>query len=324
MQGNRVAQAFLRRQDFMRYDVGEVHAIHYAEVCSAYGAARLAAITGNRALFDQVAARHARFLEANIPNTANHVDVNVYGVWPIELFIQTRNEAELARGLAYADEQFAQTRPDGLSTQIRFWIDDLWMIGALQLQAYRATRNPLYFDRTAQTAHAFISRLQQPNGLFHHGENAPFFWGRGNGWVAAGMAEVLSELPPSHALYPEIVQGYQRMMAALLSHQAEDGMWRQLIDYPEAWKESSGTAMFGYAMAVGVKRGVLTDPAYADAYTRAWSALGNYVNDAGDVTDVCVGTGQSQDAAYYLGRPTVTGDLHGQAPLMWFAAALLS
>ncbi len=70
----------------MRYDVGDVHAIHYAEICSAYGAARLAAATGNRALFDQVAARHARFLQADIPNTSNHVDVNVYGVWPIRTF----------------------------------------------------------------------------------------------------------------------------------------------------------------------------------------------------------------------------------------------
>jgi len=38
---------------------------------------------------------------------------------------------------------------------------------------------------------------------------------------------------------------------------------------------------------------------------------------------VCIGTGQSTDAAYYLGRPVVTGDLHGQAALLWTAAELL-
>ena len=99
-------------------------------------------------------------------------------------------------------------------------------------------------------------------------------------------------------------------------------MWRQLIDYPDAWKETSGTAMFGFAFAVGVRRGILTDPAYAAAYRKAWNALVAYVGPDGNLSQVCVGTGQSRDAAYYLARPTVTGDLHGQAALLWFAAEM--
>ena len=99
-------------------------------------------------------------------------------------------------------------------------------------------------------------------------------------------------------------------------------MWRQLIDHPDAWKETSGTAMFGYAMAVGVRRGLLAEPAYADAVRRAWSALATYVGADGKLTEVCAGTGQSQDASYYLERPRLTGDLHGQAALLWFAAEL--
>ena len=91
---------------------------------------------------------------------------------------------------------------------------------------------------------------------------------------------------------------------------------------PRAGKVTSGTAMFGYAMAVGVRRGILTDPAYGLAVRRAWAGLAGYVGPDGRLSNVCVGTGQSRDAAYYLGRPTVTGDLHGQAALMWFAAEL--
>ena len=171
-------------------------------------------------------------------------------------------------------------------------------------------------------ARLYVAKLQLPNGLFHHGPDAPFLWGRGNGWVAAGLAEILSELPRSHRDYPPIAAGYRKMMAALLAHQAPDGMWRQLIDHPEAWKETSGTAMFGYAMAVGVRRGLLTDSAYARADRKAWTALAAYVGPDGKLSNVCVGTGQSQDAAYYLARPTVTGDLHGQAALLWFASEL--
>jgi rhamnogalacturonyl hydrolase YesR len=113
------------------------------------------------------------------------------------------------------------------------------------------------------------------------------------------------------------------MMSALISYQANDGMWRQLVDKPEAWKESSSTAMFGYAMTVGVKQGILPAKAYARAYQKAWDALVERIDAAGRLEDVCVGTGQSQDVNYYLERPRTTGDFHGQAPLLWFAEALL-
>jgi unsaturated rhamnogalacturonyl hydrolase len=316
--GARAAGAWLDTADFMMYRVGDVEAVHYAEVASALGAVRLAEATGNRALLDRVAARHRRLIEADLPNTANHVDANVYGLWPLVL----GGADDRARGLLMADGQWRETTADGLTAQARYWIDDVWMIGALQVQAWRTTRDPRYLDRAALMARLYIARLQQPNGLFHHGPDAPFFWGRGNGWVAAGLAEILSELPANHPAFAEIAAGYRRMMAALLRYQAEDGMWRQLIDHSEAWKETSGTAMFGFAMAVGVRRGLLTDPAYADAYRRAWAALAAHVSADGRLSQVCAGTGQSQDAAYYLDRPRLTGDLHGQAALLWFAAEL--
>jgi rhamnogalacturonyl hydrolase YesR len=320
--GGLAANAYLSRPDFMMYEVGPVKAVHYAEVASAYGASRLAAATGDDALFEQVAARHRRLLAATIPNTENHVDANVYGVWPLELALRTGDAADRQRGLRLADDQWRTLGPDGLTTQARYWIDDIWMIGALQLQAWRLTREPRYLDRAAATARAYIVRLQQPNGLIHHGPEAPFFWGRGNGWVAAGLAEVLSELPSDHPDYAVIAAAYRKMMAALLAHQADDGMWRQLIDQPDAWKETSGTAMFGYAFVVGVRRGILDAAVYRPAYEKAWSALATYVEPDGRLRDICVGTGQSKDAGYYLARPKVTGDLHGQAALLWFAAAL--
>lgn len=320
--GARAAAAYLDRPDFMMYEVGEVQAVHYADVASAYGVMRLAEATGDAALFERTAARHHALLAAALPNTANHVDANVYGLWPLTLHLRSGDAAERAAGLAMADGQWERTTSAGLTAQARYWIDDIWMIGALQNAAWRVTGDAKYLDRSALTARLYIERLQQDDGLFHHGPDAPFAWGRGNGWVAAGLAEVLSELPPAHPDYSAIAHGYRRMMAALLRHQADDGMWRQLIDHPGSWKETSGTAMFGYALAVGVRRGILTDPAYAEAYRKAWAALARYVDTEGNLTQVGIGTGQSRDAAYYLTRPLVTGDLHGQAALLWFAAEL--
>ena len=114
------------------------------------------------------------------------------------------------------------------------------------------------------------------------------------------------------------------MMGSLIGFQAEGGMWRQLIDHCEAWEETSCTAMFGYAISEGVKRGILNDSSYTMAYQRAWLALCDYMDEAGKLRDVCVGTGQSTEASYYLSRPRTTGDFHGQAPMLWFAWSLLS
>jgi unsaturated rhamnogalacturonyl hydrolase len=81
--------------------------------------------------------------------------------------------------------------------------------------------------------------------------------------------------------------------------------------------------MFGFAMATGVKRGILADKKYSTAYKKAWSALLTYVDKEGRLHEVCAGTGQSQDINYYLGHPRTAEDFHAQAPLLWFAYVLL-
>jgi rhamnogalacturonyl hydrolase YesR len=101
-------------------------------------------------------------------------------------------------------------------------------------------------------------------------------------------------------------------------------MWRQLIDNENSWKETSSTAMFGYAITVGVKNNFLSKVEYMPVYQKAWKSLTKYINEDGRVTNVCVGTGKSDDIEYYLNRPRTTGDLHGQAPILWFAYSLLT
>lgn len=104
---------------------------------------------------------------------------------------------------------------------------------------------------------AYLDKIQRPNGLFYHAEDAPFYWGRGNGWMAAGMTELLGLLPEDNPDRPRILSSYRKMMKTLLDYQKEDGLWGQLVDDPTTWTETSGSAMFTYAMIKGVKRGWL-------------------------------------------------------------------
>ena len=89
------------------------------------------------------------------------------------------------------------------------------------------------------------------------------------------------------------------------------------------WTETSGSAMFTYAFIRGVKEGWLPAKTYAPAARKAWLALIPYINSNNDVTNICVGTGKKNDFNYYLDRPKMTGDYHGQGPYLWCAAALL-
>ena len=242
---------------------------------------------------------------------------------PLQIYMDNKQQKYLDLGQAMADKQWSDPTPDGLTSQTRFWIDDMYMITLVEVQAYRATGDAKYLDRAAMEMSAYLDKLQQPNGLFYHAPDTPFFWGRGNGWVAAGMTELLRSLPKQHPRRARILTGYRKMMASLLKYQGSDGMWRQLIDHPEAWPETSSTGMFTFAMVTGVKNGWLKWKAYAPAARKAWLGLITYVGPNGDIREVCEGTGKKNDYQYYIDRKRITGDLHGEAPLLWTASAFL-
>jgi unsaturated rhamnogalacturonyl hydrolase len=301
--------------------------IHYSEVATWYGALTFASLTQDDGLRTELIHRFEPLLPegaeaARIP-IRHHVDDSIFGVVPLEIAIETKDAKYLALGKGWADRQWENPQPDGLSAETRFWIDDMYMLTILQLEAYRATGDKKYLDRDAAEMVAYLDKLQQPNGLFYHAPDVPFYWGRGDGWVAAGMAEILRDLPQDHPQRARILQGYQRMMRALLEYQGKDGMWRQLIDHDEAWPESSSSAMFTFALITGVKNGWLDGKTYGPAARRAWIAVAGYIDQNENITNVCEGTGKQDSYEYYMARKRITGDFHGQAPVLWAVSALL-
>jgi rhamnogalacturonyl hydrolase YesR len=81
--------------------------------------------------------------------------------------------------------------------------------------------------------------------------------------------------------------------------------------------------MFAYAMITGVKKGWLDKKKYGPVARKAWLALVSYINENADLQEVCEGTNKKNSRDYYLERKRITGDLHGQAPVLWCAYALL-
>jgi unsaturated rhamnogalacturonyl hydrolase len=300
--------------------------IIYPEVCAWYGSLTFARLSGDKDLTSRLTQRFDRLMspaEAKLIPTDRHVDFSVFGTVPLELFIENKQPKYLDLGKSIADRQWLAPDAQGLTGETRFWIDDMFMITAVQVQAYRATGERKYLDRAALEMSVYLDKLQQPNGLFYHAPDVPFFWGRGNGWVAAGMTELLRSMPLNHPRRARILGAYRQMMASLLKYQGPDGMWKQLIDHPEAWAETSSTGMFTFAMITGVKEKWLDAKMYAPAARRAWLALTGYIDANGDISNVCEGTNKLNDIQYYLNRARNTGDLHGQSPLLWAASAFL-
>jgi hypothetical protein len=64
-----------------------------------------------------------KIIDDEIVNTANHVDANVYGILPLELYRQTQNQIFFKQGIELADLQWAQPLPNGLTDQARFWVE---------------------------------------------------------------------------------------------------------------------------------------------------------------------------------------------------------
>ena len=299
--------------------------ITYPETCTWYGSLTFAQLSGDKDLTAKLVRRFDPLFttDSNLIPVPKNVDSTVFAAVPFELYIETKQEKYLDVGKSMADEQWEDTTPDGISKQARYWIDDMYMMTMAQLQGYRATGDQKYLDRAALAMTAYLDKLQQPNGLFYHAPDVPFYWGRGNGWVAAGMAEMLRSLPENHPQRARILDGYRGMMKSLLQYQGNDGMWRQLIDHPEAWPESSSTGMFTFAMITGVKNGWLDRKTYGPAARKGWLGLVSYLEPNGDIRNVCEGTNKKNDYNYYMNRARLTGDLHGQAPILWSASALL-
>jgi rhamnogalacturonyl hydrolase YesR len=266
------------------------------------------------------------------------VDNNVFGVVPLEIYSVNKDSRFLKLGQFMADEQFKKISDDeyakldavakqcydaGLSWNSRLWIDDMYMLTMLQVEAYKATGKQLYIDHAAKEMAYYLEKLQTANGLLHHADNVPIYWGRGNGWVAAGMTELLDKLPTTSPYYTPIMAGYKKMMATLLHDQDAEGMWHQIVDDAHAWPETSCTGMFAFAFIKGVKKGWLDASVYGPAARKAWISLCGYINNQNDVTNICVGTNKKNDYQYYLDRPKMTGDLHGQSPILWCAYALI-
>ena len=178
------------------------------------------------------------------------------------------------------------------------WCDALFMAPPAWMRLYAATGNQACLDFVVSKWWVTSDYLYDKAEHLYYRDNSYFpkreangqkvFWGRGNGWVMAGLVRVLEFLPANHPARPRFVQQYREMAERIATLQQSDGLWRASLLDPSSYpaKETSGSGLDCYALAWGVNHGELPADRFAPAVLRAWQALTACVAPDGRLTHV--------------------------------------
>ena len=151
-----------------------------------------------------------------------------------------------------------------------------------------------------------------------------FHWARANGWAFMALAELLEVLPENHPNRAKVLQLYRDHARGLAAYQSGMGFWRQLLDRPDSYLETSATAIYTFAYARGINRGWIDGKTFGPMTLLAWNAVTTKVNANGQVEGTCVGTGMAFDPAFYYYRPTSVFAAHGYGPVLLAGSEILT
>jgi rhamnogalacturonyl hydrolase YesR len=224
--------------------------------------------------------------------------------------------------------------PDGAFYRVHtMWIDDLYMSTPFLGRYYKLTGKREYIDDAARQfllykKYLFLPQHKIMSHIYDFEYDMPtgIPWGRGNGWCLFSLSEILEMLPGDHPLRPALLEFFSELCEGYLALQGERGLWHQVLTDPEAYEETSCTAMFSYAFARGVRFGWLKEPArYVRAVYKAWRGLTQTsVDRLGNVHGVCRGSNYAFTPDYYkyelLWR---TNDTHGIGIVMLAGGEIL-
>jgi rhamnogalacturonyl hydrolase YesR len=240
----------------------------------------------------------------------------------IDNYIRYISEGQFRLG----DGTLARNRP----LPNALWLDDLYMsVPALALMG-KLTGERRYFDDACKQILQFSQHMfNEDVGLYMHGwilgmePHPEFYWARCNGWALLAMTELLDVLPSGHPDRNKILNRYNAHIKGIVPFQSGTGLWHQLIDRNDSYLETSASAIFTYCITHGINKGWLDSQAYGPAAVLGWNAIQTKVNDQGQVTGTCVGTGMAFDPAFYYYRPVNVAAAHGYGPVIMAGAEML-
>lgn len=184
-------------------------------------------------------------------------------------------------------------QPDDPKKPVWWWCDALFMAPPVWARMYTMTgdlRYLNYMDRewwiTSNLLYDPQEHLFSRDATFldkHEPNGQKLFWSRGNGWVMAGLARVLDEMPANYPTRAKYVEQFQQMAARIAQLQGSDGLWRPGLLDAQAYPlpEISGSGFFVYALAWGVHHQILDRKTYLPVVKKGWAGLLDHVYEDG-------------------------------------------
>ncbi len=237
-------------------------------------------------------------------------DYVLFGDWQIcfQTYIDLYDLASKSTskiGITATDEMIARAKEvmgyqvGTKATDYWWWADALYMVMPVMTKMYRLTADETYLDKLYayvsfsdsimldEESHLYFrdAKYVYPNHKTANGKKD--FWARGDGWVLAGLAKVLQDMPTNYRHHDFFAKKYKDLAAAVAALQQPEGYWtRSMMDPDHApGPETSGTAFFTYGLLWGINNGYLPKADYEGVVEKAW----NYLTQVALQTDGKVG-----------------------------------
>jgi rhamnogalacturonyl hydrolase YesR len=217
--------------------------------------------------------------------TPDHV---LFGDWQVcfQTYIDLYNIAPDNNKIARAREVM-EYEISTANNDYWWWADGLYMVMPVMTKMYRLTKNPLYLEKlNAYFEYSKSIMYDKETRLFYRDAKYIYpahksvngkkdFWARGDGWVFAGLAKVLKDMPADCKYRNTFLKHYKDMAKTIIKTQQKEGYWtRSMLDPLHApGYETSGTAFFTYGLLWGINNHILCKCCYLPAAKKGWNYL---------------------------------------------------
>lgn len=173
------------------------------------------------------------------------------------------------------------------------WCDALFMAPPVYAKVAGINNNPAYLDFMHQEFMDTYNHLyDKEHSLFFRDDSyigkkekngQKVFWGRGNGWVVAGLVQILKEVPENYVHRPFYENLLKEMLASLVKLQSKDGFWRASLLDPDSYPapETSATSLISYSIAYAINNDIVPQETYMKTLEKSWNALVSVVDANG-------------------------------------------
>ena len=236
--------------------------------------------------------------EWKLHDRKNHEDDHTVGQMYLELYRKYKDE----KIIGPTKEQFNFIMYHPAETSLHWdtpyhqdrwnWCDALFMSPPVWAKLYKITGEKKYLDFMMDEYKATTDFLfDKEVHLYYRDENfigkldhgTKIFWSRGNGWVFAGLTNIMNELDPQSDEYQYFLALYKKMAIKLLSLQTPEGHWTMSLLGQEFYPtpETSGSSFFIYGLAWGINHGILDRNTYEPSIKKGWNAMVGHVTKEG-------------------------------------------